>query len=207
MSALQKILGASLLLLSSQISAQSDINERSASDPLFAPVEHQYLIFPMVEKDFWHWGAQGSAVFLENKAVISPEASGRKGLIHTTQPNTKKNHWMAIMDFTIGRDKVKEMNKNGDGLSVYYLRHFDSGNPNNSENFYGHVDDFDGIGIFINTLQTEGRNNEKSGTVHRSKRVNISSFANNGRRVLKQKTEGQECFREVTGSHLHFSKL
>ena len=36
------------------------------------------------------------------------------------------------MDFNIGRDKVKEMNKSGDGLGIYYLRNFDSGNPDNT---------------------------------------------------------------------------
>ena len=75
----------------------------------------------MTEKDFWNWGSQGSAVLHLNKAVIAPETSGTKGLIYTTQPNRNKDHWLAIMDFKIGRDKVKEMNKSGDGMAVYYL--------------------------------------------------------------------------------------
>ena len=88
MSALQKLLG--LLCVTAIIpgtSAQNDIDERNALDPSYAPIENQFLIFPMVEKDFWNWGSQGSAVFMENKAVLAPEASGRKGLIYTTQPN------------------------------------------------------------------------------------------------------------------------
>ena len=40
-----------------------------------------------------------------------------------------------------------------------------------------------------------------------SKVVQISSFANNGRKVLKQSDPDKECFREVTGSHLSFSKI
>lgn len=106
----------------------------------------------MTEKDYWHWNSLGSAVFLENKAIIAPEASSTKGLIHTRLPNTKTDHWYAIMDFNIGRDKVKEMNKSGEGMAIYYLRNFDSGNPDINQNFYGFQDDFDGIGIFINTL-------------------------------------------------------
>ena len=110
METLRKVLSlcatASLL---TDANAQGELDERNASDPAFAPVSNQYLIFPMVEKDFWNWGSLGSAVFLENKAVIAPEASGRKGLIHTTQPNPQKDHWYAVMDFNIGRDKVKEM--------------------------------------------------------------------------------------------------
>ena len=84
-------------------------------------------MFPMVEKDFWNWNSLGSAVFLNNKAVITPEATNRMGLIHTRQPNRKKEHWYAALDFNIGRDKVKELGKSGDGLAIYYLRNFDSG--------------------------------------------------------------------------------
>ena len=59
-----------------------------------------------------------------------------------------------MLDFNIGRDKVKDLGKSGDGMAIYYLRNFDNGNPDINQNFYGHVDDFDGIGVFINTLQT-----------------------------------------------------
>ena len=58
------------------------------------------------------------------------------------------------MDFNIARDRVREMNKSGDGLAIYYLRNFDSGNDENNANFYGYIDEFDGIGIFINTLKS-----------------------------------------------------
>jgi len=37
----------------------------------------------MLEKDYWHWGSTGSAVFLWDKVAVAPEASNRKGLIHT----------------------------------------------------------------------------------------------------------------------------
>ena len=110
-------------------SAAQDLNERPDTDPAYAPIENMFLLFPMLEKDYWNWGSAGSAVFLENKAVIAPEASNRKGLIHTTQPNPKPDHWYAVLDFNIGREKVKELNKSGDGLGIYYLRNFDSGNP------------------------------------------------------------------------------
>ena len=56
------------------------------------------------------------------------------------------------MDFKIGRDKVKEMNKTGEGMAVYYLQNFDSGNEQNTQNMYGYIDEFDGIGVFINTV-------------------------------------------------------
>ena len=37
--------------------------------------------------------------------------------------------------------------------------------------------------------------------------MNVSSFANNGRKVLKQNAPDKECFRELTGSQLNFSKV
>ena len=60
------------------------IDEEYHEDPNFKAIEHQYLIFPMTEKDFWNWGSQGSALLHQNKAVIAPEAKGMKGLIYTT---------------------------------------------------------------------------------------------------------------------------
>ena len=156
----------------------------------------------MTEKDYWRWNSLGSAVFHENKAIIAPEASSTKGLIHTRQPNTKTDHWYAIMDFNIGRDKVKEMGKSGEGMAIYYLRNFDSGNPDINQNFYGFQDDFDGVGIFINTLQTQKPKKDDS-----RKLVSVSSFANDGKRMLKQNNKQNTCYRELTGNHLHFSKV
>ena len=108
---------------------ENELNERPDTDPSYEPIENQFLLFPMVEKDFWNWNSLGSAVFLENKAVIAPEATNRKGLIHTMQPNPNADHWYAVLDFNIGRAKTKETNKSGDGLAIYYLRNFDSRDP------------------------------------------------------------------------------
>lgn len=43
--------------------------------------------------------------------------------------NTKTEHWYAVVDFNIGRDKVRELNKAGDGFAIYYLKNIDSGHP------------------------------------------------------------------------------
>ena len=51
----------SLLVIS--VSAQ-DGYQRDDLDPHYAPIENQFLIFPMLEKDYWNWGSAGSAVFL-----------------------------------------------------------------------------------------------------------------------------------------------
>ena len=64
----------------------------------------------MLRKEFENWSSTGSAVFLENKAVLAPEAPDMRGLIYTMQPNKAKDHWYAQMDFSIGREKVKERN-------------------------------------------------------------------------------------------------
>jgi len=179
------------------------LNERDGTDPPYSPIENQFLLFPMVEKDFWNWGSVGSAVFLKNKAILAPEVSNRKGAIHTLQPNPKQDHWYAVLDFNIGREKVKELNKSGDGLGIYYLRNFDSGSPEINSNFYGFIDDFDGVGFFINTMQTqrpESKNDKR-------KLVSVSSFANDGKRMLKQSSPDMTCYKELTGKHLHFSKV
>lgn len=86
-----------------------------------------------------------------------------------------------MIDFNIGRDKVKDLGKSGDGLGIYYLRNFDQSNPEINTNFYGFIDDFDGIGVFINTLQT--RRPDKSNDKRRL--VSVSSFANDGKKMLK----------------------
>jgi len=39
-------------------------------------------------------------------------------------------------------------------MAIYYLRNFDSGNPDNNKNFFGYLDEFDGLGIFINSLMS-----------------------------------------------------
>ena len=89
------------------------------------------------------------------------------------------------------------MNKSGEGFAIYYVRSIDSTNPDINENFYGFVDDFDGIGIFVNTLQTK-----KVEKGDKRKLVSVSSFANDGKRVLKQNSVDKTCYRELTGSHL-----
>ena len=97
--ALVNILGTLLLFCGLTLAAEGEtLNERPDVDPNYSPIENMFLLFPMTEKDFWNWESHGSAVFLQNKAVIAPEAVNRKGLIHTTQmnsttpTNTKSTH-------------------------------------------------------------------------------------------------------------------
>jgi len=172
--ALQNILALSVL---AQAQVQSsDVDERNAAfHPPYRPIEDQMLLFPMLEKDYFHWGSLGSAVFLSGKAVIAPEAIGKKGLIHTVEPNEKKDHWLAMIDFKIGREKTKEFNRGGEGFAIYYLRNFDAGNPDILNNFYGFTDEYDGVGIFINTANFSRP--DKGST---QKRVSISSASNDG---------------------------
>ena len=78
--------------------------------PAYKPLLDQTLLFPMFKKEHDNWGSIGSAVLLENKAVISPELRDARGLIFSRKPNSKKNRWYAAIDFNIGRDKMKEKN-------------------------------------------------------------------------------------------------
>ena len=113
------------LFLSAVALGNSDIDTRDASDPNYTLVDNQSLQFPLGKKDYWNWSAAGSAVFLESRAVLAPEASGQKGLVHTLQPNSKKDHWYAVFDFNIGRDNGKVDKKSDAGIGIYYLKNFD----------------------------------------------------------------------------------
>ena len=189
--------------MASLVSAGGGLEERHSVDPSYAPLKDQYLMFPMLEHDFENWNSLGSAIFLNNKAVITPEAKNRKGLIHTREPNPNYKHWYAALDFNIGRDKIKELNQAGEGMAIYYLRNFDSADPQINENFYGFIDNFDGIGIFVNTVQTSAEQQQRK----TSKLVGVSSFINDGQRRVKEHKKHQTCYRELTGSHLAFSKI
>ena len=105
----------------------------------------------MMRSDFKLWDAMGSAVFLKNRAVIAPEARNQKGIIYTKTPNTQVKEWMLDIDFSIRRDKVNDQLRAGDGMGIYYLKYIDD-DDSSLNNFYGYRDDFDGYGIFINTL-------------------------------------------------------
>ena len=39
------------------------------------------------------------------------------------------------------------------------------------------------------------------------KLVSVSSFWNDGNRMIKQTEPGEICYRELTGKHLQFSKI
>jgi len=77
------------------------------------------------------------------------------------------------------------LGKSGEGFSIYYLRNFDSGDPAINANFYGFVDNFDGIGIFVNTLLREKPKDKKD----KRRFVSVSSWANDGKRMLKQNNQ------------------
>ena len=40
----------------------------------------------------------------------------------------------------------------GDGMAIYYLKYVDDEDGSSLKNFYGYKDEFDGYGVFINTL-------------------------------------------------------
>ena len=105
----------------------------------------------MMRSDFDLWDATGSAVFLKNKAVIVPEVKNKKGMIYTKNPNSSKEQWMLDIDLSVRRDQVADQLRAGDGMGIYYTRYIDD-DDRALNNFYGYKDDFDGYGLFINTL-------------------------------------------------------
>jgi hypothetical protein len=70
------------------------------TDPNFRPIEDQFLIFPLTTKDYNNWNSVGAAVFLKNKAVITPGLAYMKGNIHTTKPLPEAyiDAWEAHLD-------------------------------------------------------------------------------------------------------------
>ena len=131
----------------------------------------------MTKADFKLWNTMGSAVLHTNKAIIAPETKSTKGLLHSKKPIQKMENWMIDIDFSIGRMQSADQLRAGDGMGIYYLKYIDSEDPDSLSNFYGFKDDFDGYGIFINTLTSQPDRKTKA------KQVNISGFANDGRKV------------------------
>ena len=156
-------------------------------------------MFPLIEKDYSNWNTLGSAVFLKEKAVITPQVGDRRGLIHTTKPNMTPNHWMAIVDFKMGnRDNQHVV---GEGMGIYYLKDIDPDNPNLLNNFYGYTNDYRGFGVLINSKNSYPEKNTKK------KVVQIFGFANDGKNMAAKSRPDKQCFKEVFGDKLHFSKL
>ena len=102
---ISKLLQTLLIYFSCTALAESEIEEDYPDEPGFLPIEDCYLDFPMMRNDFKLWDSKGTAVFLKNKAIIAPEASNTKGMIHTKNFNTVKQ-WITDVNFSIGRDKV-----------------------------------------------------------------------------------------------------
>ena len=88
---------------------------------------------------------------------------------------------MVDIDFSIGRMQTNDQLRAGDGMGIFYLKYIDEEDLDSLSNFYGFKDDFDGYGIFINTLTSQPDRKTKA------KQVNISGFANDGRKVRPQR--------------------
>ena len=62
-----------LLFVSFVAAAQQDgFDEPVNTDPNFKAVEDAFLLFPLIEKDYYNWNTLGSAVFLREKAILTP---------------------------------------------------------------------------------------------------------------------------------------
>jgi len=64
--------------------SRAQVEEEDRSDPGFKAIEEQFLIFPLLEKDYDAWNTMGSAVFLKDSAILTPQVPSRKGLMYTT---------------------------------------------------------------------------------------------------------------------------
>ena len=116
-------------LFSTLVQAESNVEETS-HDPQFAPIEEQYLMFPMTEHDFENWNSLGTAVFHQNMAVLVPEIPNAAGMVVTKNTNPKPDHWYAIVDYDIdSAPSVNSKFKRQVKLDVYYLRSFDVYDP------------------------------------------------------------------------------
>lgn len=93
-----------------------------STDPNFKPLEDQFLMFPMTQKDFSNWNSHGTAVFLKDKLVLTPGIENMKGLVHTTKsmPREAMNGWETHVDLDIGSNFDQQMGSGG--FALYYLR-------------------------------------------------------------------------------------
>lgn len=86
--------------------------------------------------------------------MLSPEAPGSSGYMTNVIQNPKKDTWVARIDFKMARDKFKRKDwLNGDGFAMYYLKSV--GEEPENPNYYGYVDNFDGLGIFISPNKSQ----------------------------------------------------
>ena len=120
-------------------------------------------------------------------------------MMHTTKPNPKPDHWLAHVDFKIGNKEYPH--RQGEGMAIYYLQEIDAENPNLLNNFYGFTNNFRGFGVFINTAMSYPDRKSKK------KVVQIFGFTNDGKNMKPQSRSDKQCYREVFGDHLHFSKI
>ena len=119
--------------------------------------------------------------------------------MYTTRPNTMVDHWLAHVDFKIGNKDHEH--RSGEGMGIYYLKDIDEDNPELMSNHYGFTNEFRGLGIMINTAQ--GYPDRKT----KKKVVQIFGFINDGKNVKAQSKSDQQCYREVLGDYLPFSKI
>jgi len=103
----------------------------------------------MTGKDFENWQTEGTAVFLKNQLVLSPDSSNLKGVAYTTHETTTDalKGWIAQIDIDIGTNKHAELGSGG--LAVYFLRNFE---PHSTNGLYGYTNKFDGAAVVISTL-------------------------------------------------------
>lgn len=113
----------SFLTFHAALSADTAKFALPATDPNFRPLEDQFLIFPLTTKDYSNWNSVGTAVFLKDKAVITPGGLKHlKGNIHTTKPIQADyiDAWEAHLDIEMGQEDTTDVGMGG--LALYYLR-------------------------------------------------------------------------------------
>lgn len=163
--------------------------------PLALAQDHSYQLMlshflesPFAEADFGRWQQDGSAVFTKNKIVLNPEIKEAKGAIYNKNNVVLGKHhdWIVDIKVSIGNhDHVT--NRGGNGVGIFYLRNLDK--EELSRGVFGYSKNFDGLGIYLNTILSKFT--DKS-----SKLKNyVQGFVNDGNKAVNfMKTSGdQNC--------------
>lgn len=163
------------------------------SEHNFRPMEEQWLIFPMTNKDFNNWQTEGSAVFLRNHLVVSPGSKNLKGLVYNTNPTSTGSvkGWIAEFDLDLGNDDLLELGSGG--LAIYFLRNFD---PDQRSGLYGYTNKFDGVAVIVSTLVKQRVQKEYGLEFHSS----IQGFDNDGSHNINLlRRSSNQCFAKING--------
>ncbi|XP_060916671.1 lectin, mannose-binding 2-like a isoform X1 [Labrus mixtus] len=94
-----------------------------------------------------HWELMGDAMVTTDQVRLTPDKQSRQGAVWSRIP-CHLNDWEMQVHFKIHGQGKK--NLNGDGLAIWYTKERMQKGP-----VFGHMDNFTGLGVFVDTYPNE----------------------------------------------------